>query len=30
MLCVRAPQGVRFPPQTLRVTTMVRMACSAR
>ena len=30
MLCVRAPLAVRFPPQTLRVTTIGRMACSAR
>src|ERR1700680_1866287 len=29
-LCMRAPRVVRFPPQTLRVTTMGRMACSAR
>ena len=30
MLCVRAPVAVRFPPQTFRVTTIGRMACSAR
>ena len=27
---VRAPRGVRFPPQILRLTTAGRMACSAR
>jgi hypothetical protein len=28
-LWVRAPRVVRFPPHTLRATTMGRMACSA-
>src|SRR5713226_8490121 len=30
MLCVCAPRAVRFPPHTLRATTIGRMACSAR